>query len=188
MPTNVRSQGVRVSTGYVDTVADDFPGGGSNSPGFAPGQLGTKATLDSDAGDISLSTNRYEGTVQYVKTLSTDTTLPALGLCAFWADRANYIVSTDGTTYGLEAFAGIYLGALPVGKFGFIKIREGGGRTLVNFSGATPTVGLQALPLATSIATTAAATTDIKSYYIGVCMGVKTVGQCAVVALHGGQS
>lgn len=188
MPTSVRSQGVRVTTGYVDTVQDDFPGGGANSPGFAPGQLGTKATLASDAGDISLSTNRYEGTVQYVQTLSTDTTAPQLGYLAFWSDRANYIVTTAGATAGVENFAGIFLGYIQPGKYGFIKIREGGGRTLVNFSGAAPAAGSQAVATTGPAATVVASATDIKSYHIGTCLGAKTVGECAVVGLHGGES
>lgn len=184
MPTDIRSQGIRVSTGYVDTVNDDFPGGGTSSPGFAPGQVGAKATLDANSGDISLSTNRYGGTVQYVQTLSTDTTAPALGYSAFWSDRTNGIVTTNGTTAGIENWCGIFLGNVTPGKYCFIKIPDGG-RTLVNFSGATPTAGAQAVATTGVAATTAASTTAIKGYHIGVCEGVKTVGECAVVALKG---
>lgn len=187
MPTGIRNQDLRVTTGFVDTVADDFPGGGSSSPGLAPGQPGCKVTLGVNANAINNSLNRYEGTVQYVKTLSTDTTVPLLGLQAFWADRGQYFVSTDGTTYGIENLAGIYLGSLPPGKWGFIKTLDGG-RTLVNFSGGAPAAYLQAVAQTTAIATTAAATTDIKGYYIGICQGGKVSGECAVVALKNQQS
>lgn len=181
------SQGVRVATGFLDTVNDDFPGGGSVAPGFAPGQLGQKARFGADSdSSISLSTNRYEGTYQYVRTLSSDTTLPALGTLAFWADRANSVVSTNATTYLVENLAGVYLGVYPnVGKYGFIKIFEHGGRGLVNFSGGTPAAGETALAQSGSnIATRVAAGTDIKGYTFGIVQGAKTVGENAVVAFR----
>ena len=192
MPADDRSQAVRVSTGMFDTVNDDNPGGGSSAPGFAPAQAGAKVTVDRALVNISLSTNRYEGTLQYVQTLSTDTTVNQLGTLVFWADRATYKVSTAVSTYGVENFAGVALGAYPQpGKWGFIKIPEGGGRTLVNFSGTTPAAGETCLAQSGSnIATRVAAGTDIKGYTFGVVQGAKTVGDCAVVAfgLHGAQS
>jgi len=187
MPTDDRSQGVRVSTGLLDTVNDDFPGGGSSAPGFAPGQAKAKVTLGVD-GPINISNvdNRYEGTVQYVQTLSTDTTLPILGTEAFWSNRATGVVSTDVTTCGIENIAGIFMGSYPApGKWGFIKIPEGGGRTLVNFTGGTPAAGqIVQAQSGSNIATTVAAGTDIKGYSFGVAQGAKTVGQCAVVGLR----
>lgn len=193
MPTESNSQGVRVSTGFLDTVNDDFPGGGSSAPGLAPGQKGARVVLGLDGPiNISNSNNRYEGTFQYVSTLSTDTTLPVLGTLCFWADRANYLVSTAVATYGVENFAGVFLGQYPQpGKWGFIKKAEGGGRTLVSFSGSTPAAGETALAqTGSNIATRVAAGTDIKGYTIGVIQGAKSVGEAAVVAfgLHGNQS
>lgn len=188
MPTGRDSQAQRVSTGLFDTVNDDYPGGGSSAPGFAPGQVLTKAIIGNDGPtSISLSTNRYEGMVQYVRSLSTDTTLPLLGTLAFWADRANGIVSTAVGTYGVENLAGIYLGAYPnSGKYGYIKVFEGGGRTLVNFSGSTPAAGeIAQAQSGSNIAARVAAGTDVKGYSFGIVQGVKTVGDCAVVALRG---
>jgi len=188
MPTNPPSPAVRVSTGLFDTVNDDNPGGGSSAPGFAPGQKGACVTVDANGPiNVSLSTNRYEGEFQYVQTLSTDTTLPVLGTLAFWSDRANYIVSTAVSTAGVENVAGVFLGQYPQpGKYGFIKTIKGGGRTLVSFSGSTPAAGEIALAQSGSnIATRVAAGTDIKGYNVGVIQGAKTVGECAVVALHG---
>lgn len=188
MPTNPPSPAVRVSSGYLDTCNDDYPGGGSSAPGFAPGQKGALVSLAPDGPvNISNTSNRYEGSFQYVQTLSTDTTLPALGQLVFWADRTNYIVSTAVSTYGVENVAGVQLGAYPaVGKWGFIKTIAGGGRTLVNFSGSTPAAGEIALAqTGSALATRVAAGTDIKGYIVGICQGAKTVGDCAVVALHG---
>jgi hypothetical protein len=187
MPTGRDSQAVRISTGLLDTCNDDFPGGGSSAPGFAPGQKGAKVVLGNDGPtSISNASNRYEGMCQYVQTLSTDTTLPVLGTLAFWSDRANYIVSTAVATYGVENFAGIFLGAYPQpGKYGFIKVPEGGGRTLVSFSGSTPAAGeIAQAQTGSNIAARVAAGTDIKGYSFGVLQGAKTVGDCAVVGLR----
>jgi hypothetical protein len=190
MPADDRSQAVRVSTGMFDTVNDDYPGGGTSAPGFAPGQAGAKVTVNRAPINISLSTNRYEGTLQYVQTLSTDTTLPLLGTLAFWSDRANYVVSSAVATYGVENFAGVYLGSYPApGKWGFIKVPGEGGRTLVNFTGQTPAAGETCIAINnTNTANRVAAGTDIKGYTFGVVQGAKTVGECAVVAFGiGGQ-
>jgi hypothetical protein len=137
--------------------------------------------------NINLSTNRYEGTFQYVRTLSTNTTLPLLGTLAFWSDRANGVVSTDVATTGVENFAGVFLGNYPaIGKYGYIKIPEGGGRTLVNFSGSTPAAGeIVQAQTGSNIATRVAANTDIKGHSFGIAQGAKTVGENAVVALRG---
>lgn len=187
MPTDTRSQGARVPTGFLDTVSDDFPGGGSSAPGAAPGQLGVKITLGANPVNISDSNNRYEGTVQYVQTLSTDTQAPLQGLCCFWSDRANYIVSTNVSSVGVENFAGVFLSTNPrPGKFGYIKIPEGGGRTLVDFTGSTPAAGeIVQCQTASAIATRVAANTDIKGHSFGIAQGAKTVGNLAVVALRG---
>ena len=190
MPTDSRSQGVRVSTGLFDTVNDDFPGGGSSAPGFAPQQVGAKVTIDEEPINISNSSNRYEGTFQYIRSLSTDTQVPILGTLAFWSDRANYVVSTAVSSTTVENFAGVYLGAFPNGgKYGFIKIPDGGGRTLVNFSGSTPVAGeLVQCQTGSNIATRVAANTDIKGHTFGIAQGAKTVGDNAVVALRGPSS
>lgn len=175
MPTERNSQGVRIPSGLLDTCNDDYPGGGT-SPGAAPAQKGQKVVLGSDSVlNIQLAENRLEGTFQYIQTLSTDTTLPNLGTLAFYADRANAIVSTAVATYGVENFAGVYLGQYPQpGKWGFIKIPEGGGRTLVDFSGSTPAAGELALAqTGSNVATRVAAGTDIKGYTFGTIQTAK---------------
>ena len=174
MPLN--SQGVRIPSGYLDTCNDDYPGGGT-SPGIAPAQKGAKVTLLPNATiNVSLAENRLEGTFQYVQTLSTDTTTtPQLGQLAFWADKAEAIVSTAVATYGVENLAGVFLGQYPApGKWGFIKTLEGGGRTLVDFTGSTPAAGELALAqTGSNFATRVAAGTDIKGYTFGVVATAK---------------
>ncbi len=45
MPSGYLNPNIRVTTGFLDTVDDEQKGGGSSSPGFAPGQLGAKVAL-----------------------------------------------------------------------------------------------------------------------------------------------
>lgn len=169
------NQGIRVTSGQFDTTNDDYPGGGT-SPGIAPAQKGYKVSLGADTTlNLALTENRLPGTFQYVQTLSTDTTLPVLGTLAFWADRVGAIVSTAVATYGVENFAGVFLGQYPQpGKWGFIKTPEGGGCTLVDFSGSTPAAGETALAqTGSNVATRVAAGTDIKGYTFGVVRTAK---------------
>lgn len=131
MPTNYGSQNVRVSTGLLNTVDDDLPGGGSVAPGFAPGQLGMRVILGRNEIKYSAAVGiLYEGTYQYVQTFSGDATPPARGLLAFWRDRANYIVTTLDTV-GTEV-AGVYINALTRGHYGFIQAIQGGRATVQN--------------------------------------------------------
>jgi hypothetical protein len=165
------SQGLRVSTGNFDTVNDDFPGGGSSSPGFAPSQLGKKVKVAADSVlNFALAENRLPGTLQYIRSLSTDTQAPGVGQLAFWSDRTNFIVSTAVSSTTVENFAGIWLGAYPnSGKYGYIKIAENGGKALVNFAGSTPAAGEIALAqTGSNVATRVAAGTDLKGYSFGV--------------------
>jgi hypothetical protein len=133
MPTNYGSQNVRVSTGLLNTVNDEAPGGGASAqfkatsivPGYAPGQLGQRVILgknevkyDAHVGTL------YEGTYQYVQTLSTDQTHAALGLEAFWSDRDKYIVTTSDAV-GAE-LAGIFINPITPGNYGFIFAVQGG--------------------------------------------------------------
>lgn len=187
MPTGIRDVTARVTTGYVDTVNDQYPGGGTTSlTALASGQLGVKITLGINAAAISNTLNQYEGVVQYVQTLSTDVTAPLIGYSAFWSDRTNYKVTTDGATAGIENWAGTFLGTVTPGYYCYIKVPEGG-RTLVNFSGAVPAAGSQAVATTGVAATVVAAGTDIKSYHIGTCQGGIVTGNLALVGLKSGQ-
>ncbi len=189
MPTNWRSQPIRVTTGYFDTVDDEFCGGGATfNTSLAPGQLGARVTIGLNAPvNVSLSVNRYEGTFQYVKTLSTDTVRPALGLLAFWSDRSTYLVTTSDTN--ADQIAGVFLNSITRGNYGFIKALEGG-RTLVNFGANTPAAEEVAYAAAdgTATANRTAATTDIKFRMIGTALAAKSYYANAVVALKGQQS
>ena len=169
MPSGLRNPNIRVTTGFLDTVDDDFSGGGSASPGFAPGQRGGKVSLGSgfptDAVGVKFSsafktplTTIPRGSFQYVETLSTDSLQPAQGLIAFWHDRANYIVKTSDTN--LKDRMGVYLGAPTKGNLCFVQCFDEGGIGYVKAGAAvTPAAQDKVYPAADATATFAAAAT-----------------------------
>ena len=200
MPSGIRNPNLRVTTGFLDNVSDDFPGGGSASPGFSPGQLGARVTLGSgfptDAVGVKFSstfktplTTIPKGTFQYVQSLSGDSTSPAQGLLAFWSDRANYIVSTLDTN--AQDVAGVYLGALGKGKFGFIQAREDGGVGYVKVGAAvTAVVQHFAYPASDGTATAqdvAAPSGTQASNALGVYLSAKDVATSLALVQFKGQ-
>src|SRR2546430_15849123 len=103
MPTFNRSQGIFAGVGFINTVNDAVPGGGTGAPpglseGRARGQLGACVTLGKSQIDFDPKVGLVEeGTFQYIQTLSGDVTAPARGLLAFWRGRSNYGVFTLDT-------------------------------------------------------------------------------------------
>lgn len=200
MPSGIRNPNMRITTGFLDNVSDDFPGGGSASPGFAAGQLGSRVTLGSgyptDAVGVKFSstfktplTTIPKGTFQYIQSLSGDSTAPAQGLIAFWSDRANYIVSTLDTN--AADVAGVYLGALGKGKFGFIQCREDGGVGYVKVGAAvTATVQHFAFAAADGTATandSAAPSGTQAENTIGLYLSAKDVATSLALVQFKGQ-
>jgi hypothetical protein len=169
MPSGVFNPNVRVTSGFLDTANDSFPGGGSASPGYAPGQRGAKVGLGagypSDNVGVRFSstfktplTTIPRGIFQYVESLSTDSVVPAQGLIAFWQDRANYIVTTSDTN--LKSRAGVYLGAPTRGNLCFIQCFDEGGIGYVKAgAAATPAAQDKVYPAADGTATFLAAAT-----------------------------
>jgi len=169
MPSGYLNPNVRVTTGFLDTVSDQYPGGGSASPGFTPGQRGAKVGLGAgyptDNVGVRFSssfktplTTIPRGIFQYVQTLSTDSVAPAQGLIAFWLSRAQYIVTTSDTN--LKSRAGVYLGAPHVGRHCFIQCFDEGGIGYVKAGAAvTPAAQEKVYPAADGTATFASAAT-----------------------------
>lgn len=190
MPTNIGSQNVRVSLGLLNAGhGDDFPGGGSVTPGLAPAQLGQRVRLG--ANEVKYSTavgTLYEGTFQYVQTLSTDSIVPDVGVLAFWSNRATYLVTTVDTL-GAN-LAGVFINQVTPGKYWFIQAIEGGRGNV--FFADTPALGEICSPLQNGTAqaeatATAAVNAAQLAVRFGKALGAKT-GNLALVAYDQQQS
>ena len=129
--------------GYVNTVNDAQPGGGS-SPGMIPGQLGKKYKFDkldmpvrAASGDVAC----YEGDYQYVQTRAAGTISPIAGMPAFWYDKDNFIVTADLPTDPAD-IAGVFVNAVTKGNYTLIKTNgDVQGKFLSSTTKATPAVG-----------------------------------------------
>lgn len=87
----------------LNKINDQYPGGGTASPGLAPGQLGAIIEIsDNDVKYDSAVGVLYGGRYQYVKFVPQggDTT-PAVGLVVYWLDRAAKTVTTVVTGYDI---------------------------------------------------------------------------------------
>lgn len=130
--------------GYVNTVADTYPGGGNASPGLIPGQLGKIQHFDkldlpvrAASGDVAC----YEGEYQYVLTRAAGTITPIAGMPAFWYDKDNYIVTADLPTDPAD-IAGVFVSTQAKGLHTLIK-RSGDaiGKFLSSTTKTTPAIG-----------------------------------------------
>ncbi len=101
--------------GKLNTVYDDFAGGGNASPGLAPGQLGLVTHITKEHA-LQLSNTEvgtlYEGDYQYVQLDDTPIVdealvIPQKGYALFWTDRANFKVSTNDELR--SELAGVFL-------------------------------------------------------------------------------
>lgn len=122
-----------LSQQYLNNVNDALPGGAGTSGTGAPqylGQVGHELELDA-ANALRLSNTSvgtlYGGKYQYVNVRLAATQNPAIGQCAYWYDRDNYIVTPDVAT---GCFAGIFINAITKGNYGYIQT---GGLASVKF-------------------------------------------------------
>lgn len=193
MPTFDRSQGMFITTGYINAVNDVSPGGGSGSPpgitdvGRAKGQVGACITLGKNEVVFNPAVGHVEeGTFQYVKTFSTDALAPARGLLAFWQDRTNYIVTTSDTN--AYDVAGVFLNTVTRGRYTVIQKFFEGGRAYVQFGLNAVAAGEVCFPAAdgTATANRNVAATPLQSSYFGTAQGAGSAGNIALVELFGG--
>lgn len=119
---------LHLTTNFLNTINDQYAGGGDASPGYAPGQLlKTKRLTNAQALALSKTTigTLYAGIYQYVNFLSTATQAAVLGQACFWktaADYTNGIVSSDGGATVEGRFAGVFLSVLTKGYYGWIQV------------------------------------------------------------------
>jgi len=116
----------RVSTGNLATVNDANAGGysQSDSAGRAPGQVGQIIEL-SEVEAQKMSANLHAGKYQYVLFQSGSSNANARGQVVEYATAAKevlFTVNPDPTTAGLARPAGIALGAVSKGQYGWIQV------------------------------------------------------------------
>ena len=122
---------IRVSTGLLNTVNDTVIGNSSGISGLSKfgGQLGKALWVDSSQIALMFSSTigtLYAGLYRYVR-LKANSALPVRGQTVFWDDAAGiglYQVTAleTITTYVGASKAGIYIGGMGVGNYGFIQV------------------------------------------------------------------
>ena len=197
MPTFPRSQGIFAGFGFINTVNDAVPGGGTGAPpgitlGRAPGQAGARVTLGKDEVVFDPTVGLVEeGTFQYVQTFSTDTVAPVRGKLAFWKDKSNYVVSTDDTN--VNEVMGAFLNDaahITKGNWTVVQAFGEGGRAYVDFGANTVAAQEVVFPAGggTAVANRNVAGTSLTAATFGIAQGAKSAGNIALVELFGGQS
>ena len=125
MSLNLNCLTPRLTTGYLNTQNDAYPGmsvagTGANINQYL-GQMGQELQLNYEsAAALSYTTTGtlYAGKYQYVKFKAGSS--PARGLALYWDDRANYVVTTV-TPSGDANFAGICIMANTAGNYGWMQ-------------------------------------------------------------------
>jgi hypothetical protein len=173
-------QAVFLSNKFLNDVNDSTLGGvtvslpaGAPTPAVSQTLTGDKIVLD-DATALALSDTTvgtlFGGIYMYVQTLSSATAVPARGTAAFWratdlpggATQAYQVTSDAQPTTTLPTFfAGVYLGALAKGNFGWIQI-GGVASCLFDSAISAATVGGYVVPRGIAgVAATVASTFDV---------------------------
>lgn len=138
-----------LSSPFLDLINDAFIGSGSstgtgNQP--YPGQLGAFTELtEGVAANMGSAITLHSGIYQYVQFKAGSTASNAAGQVVFYsgaADRAAYVVTPDVTANTQGMIAGITLGSVTKGNYGWIQV---GGVANVKYksslTAATPAIG-----------------------------------------------
>jgi hypothetical protein len=138
-----------LSSPYLDLINDAFIGStvstGTGAQPY-PGQLGAFMELtEAQAANMGSAITLHGGIYQYVQFKSGSTASNAAGQVVFYssaADRAAYIVTPDVTAPTQGMIAGLTLGAVTKGNYGWIQV---GGTANVKYksslTAATPAIG-----------------------------------------------
>lgn len=180
MPKNIRQQPIFISTGDPETVND--------ATLLYPGQLGMRVTLKRPSGPGTPGSpnapDYRDKTYQLVGTDSTMTTSPYPGAVAWWADKPNYKVTTDGTKLGRGRIAGVFRNNITPGNFCFVQTQGPAAVKLIDSPNTAPTTnsGQYIIPSSTTgkadcLAAGAAATYPP----LGVVGGALNLGDNTVV-------
>ena len=140
MPNNIRQQPMWISTGDPETVDDRILA--------EPGQLGMKTTIIQPTRGVPGVEEGRAKTYQLVATDSTMTVTPFKGAVAWWANEAQYKVTTDATNR--NRIAGVFQGPVAKGNYGFIQTKGPAIVKIVDASIAAMAVGNAVIPSSTN--------------------------------------
>jgi hypothetical protein len=139
-----------------------IPGGdpeAMNEPSLLyPGQLGIRfsyinppRTIPADSQTLATGEEGLPKTFKLVKTDSTMAVAPYDGAVAWFADQANYVVTTTVTTLGRGRIAGVFKNSVTPGYFTCIQVKGKGKVKFVDAPTAAPSAaGLFVIPSATN--------------------------------------
>jgi hypothetical protein len=129
MPNNLLTNITHWTRFYLDLINDQYIGSGSSTGTGAqpyPGQLGGIIALsEAEAALRGSAITLHAGLYQYVNFLSGSTASNAAGQVVFWssaANRAGYIVTPDAAATTIGQWAGITLGSVTKGYYGWVQI------------------------------------------------------------------
>jgi hypothetical protein len=140
MPNNIRQQPIYMRSGDPETE--------NEATLQYPGQLGMRVTVAQPSRTAPGNESGRPKTYQLVKTDSTMTVTPFPGAVAFWADRANYLVTTAATNQ--QEGAGVFQNAITAGNYGFIQVQGPATVKFVDADVAALAAGDAAIPSSTA--------------------------------------
>jgi hypothetical protein len=104
-----------------------------------PGLLGSRFTVMNPTGKQAGAAPSRSKRYQLVKTDSTMAVGPYPGATAYWADKAQYLVTTVNTN--LNAVAGVFMGLIDKGNYGCVQIGGPGYVKVLDADTAAAAVG-----------------------------------------------
>jgi len=141
-----------VTTGFLDTVNDSSPFSVQSLTAGVPSLytqgVGVIIELDNRQAlmlsSVPATFALYGGLYQYVQFKSGSTSSNAKGQLVFWDTLANsgqnnYVVTPDATSTNITQVAGITLGAVSKGNYGWIQIPGGVGGLATVLAKSSPT-------------------------------------------------
>lgn len=178
MPQGFEQNAVFLQSGDPET---------ENVPSLSyPGQLGVRFTVvqpsRSPAGVEAGRSKRY----QLVKTDSSMTVAPFPGATAWWADKAQYMVTTNATNR--NRVAGVFQNVVTPGNFGCVQIGGPGTTKFIDSPTAAIAIGTMVIPSSTNgkadnLAVGTAPTHTVMGQVAGPALSYNAGAQEAVVDL-----
>jgi len=143
MAINVRNQPMYIRSGNPET---------ENEPTLLyPGMLGSRWTGTQPHRTAAGAEEGRDKTYQLIRTDSTAAVAPYKGAVAWWADKTQWLVTTDPTTLGRGRIAGVFQNAISPGNYGFVQTQGPATVKFVDAPTAAPTAaGLLVIPSATA--------------------------------------